>query len=139
MAKRKQQHHKQLHHKQVHKERGTWLSIFLVLTMIHSVLAVYLVLNSVQQQYAPQKPVIIASLIFISIATIIAAVAIWYWKKWGLYLYGIATVVAMTIHLVMTGSLLVLFYDIIPPAILAYLLNSHNKWRYFEPADDKSK
>jgi hypothetical protein len=134
MAKRKQ-----LHHKQVHKERGIWLSVFLILTMIHSVLAVYLVMNSVQQQYAPQTPIIIASLIFISIATIISAIGIWYWKKWGLYLYGIATVVAMIIHLVITGQLLVLFYDIIPPAILAYLLNSHNKWRYFEPVDDKSK
>ena len=123
-------------HKQQHKERGTWLSIWLILIMIHGALATVLVLDSLRQQYAPDKPLIIASLIFISVASIISAIAIWFWKKWGLYLYAVATIVGMVAHLVMTGSLLVLFYDIIPPAILAYLLNSHNKWRYFEPADD---
>ena len=123
-------------HKQQHKERGTWLSIWLILIMIHGALATVLVLDSLKQQYAPDKPLIIASLIFISVASIISAIAIWFWKKWGLYLYAVATIVGMVAHLVMTGSLLVLFYDIIPPAILAYLLNSHNKWRYFEPADD---
>ena len=100
--------------KHQNKERGTWLSIWLILIMIHGVLATYLVLDFLKQQYAPFRPIIIASLIFISVAAIISAIAIWFWKKWGLYLYVIATIVGMATHLVMTGSLLVLFYDIIP-------------------------
>lgn len=122
--------------KHQNKERGTWLSILLILIMIHGAFATYLVLDLLKQQYAPSRPIIIASLIFISVAAIISAIAIWFWKKWGLYLYVIATIVGMATHLVMTGSLLVLFYDIIPPAILAYLLNSHNRWRYFEPTNE---
>jgi hypothetical protein len=122
--------------KHQHKERGGWLSAWLIIIMIHGVFATVLVLDALKQQYAPSKPLIMASLIFISVATVISAIAIWYWKKWGLYLYAIATVVGMTTHLVMTGQLLVLFYDIIPPAILAYLLNVHNKWRYFEPTNE---
>ena len=118
------------------KERGGWLSAWLILIMIHGVFATFLVLDALKQQYAPSKPLIMASLIFISIAAVIAAIAIWYWKKWGLYLYAITIVVGMATHLVMTGSLLVLFYDIIPPVILAYLLNAHNKWRYFEPTNE---
>lgn len=118
------------------KERGGWLSAWLILIMIHGVIATLLVLDALKQQYAPSKPLIMASLIFISIAAVIAAIAIWYWKKWGLYLYAIAIVVGMATHLVMTGSLLILFYDIIPPVILAYLLNVHNKWRYFEPTNE---
>ena len=122
--------------KHQHKERGGWLSAWLILIMIHGVFATFLVLDALKQQYAPSKPLIMASLIFISVATVIAAIAIWYWKKWGLYLYAIATVVGIVTHIVMTGSLLVVFYDIIPPAILGYLLNSHNKWRYFETPNE---
>lgn len=122
--------------KHQNKERGAWLSILLIFIMIHGAFATCLVLDFLKQQYAPSRPIIIASLIFISIATVISAIAIWFWKKWGLYLYVISTIVSMVVHLVMTGSLLVLFYDIIPPAILAYLLNSHNRWRYFESKDE---
>ena len=121
--------------KQQHKERGGWLSAWLILIMIHGVFATLLVLDALKQQYAPSKPLIMGSLIFISVATVISAIGIWFWKKWGLYLYAVATVVSIISHIVMTGNLLVVFYDIIPPAILAYLLNSHNKWRYFETTD----
>ena len=69
--------------KHQHKERGGWLSAWLILIMIHGVIATLLVLDALKQQYAPSKPLIMASLIFISIAAVIAAIAIWYWKKWG--------------------------------------------------------
>lgn len=122
--------------KHQNKERGAWLSILLIFIMIHGAFATFLVLDFLKQQYAPSRPIILVSLIFISVATFISAIAIWFWKKWGLYLYVISTIVSMAMHLIMTGSLLVLFYDIIPPAILAYLLNSHNRWRYFEPKEE---
>lgn len=122
--------------KHQNKERGAWLSILLIFIMTHGAFATFLVLDFLKQQYAPSRPIILVSLIFISVATFISAIAIWFWKKWGLYLYVISTIVSMAMHLIMTGSLLVLFYDIIPPAILAYLLNSHNRWRYFEPKEE---
>ena len=121
---------------QQHKERGGWLTAWLIIIALHGVLATYLVFNALKQEYAPSKPLIITSLIFISTASVIAAIAIWYWKKWGLYLYAATIIIGMATHIVMTGSLLFVFFDIIPLAILGYLLNAHNKWRYFESTKD---
>lgn len=118
--------------KQQNRERGGWLSAWLIIIILHGALMTFLVLDSLKQEYAPNRPFIIATLLIISIADVVAALAIWKWKKWGLYLYAAAIVVGIFIHLIITGSLLVVFYDVIPLAILGYLLNTHNKWRYFD-------
>ena len=118
--------------KQQHKVRGCGLSGMLILIALHGVLSVVLVRDAVRGEYAPQMPLILASLVIIAIADIIAAIGMWYWKKWGLYLFAIATLIGIGAHIVLTANIWIAIYDIIPLGILGYLINTHNKMRYFE-------
>ncbi len=118
--------------KNQNKERGCWITGVLILIIIHGLFAIYLVNDAIKQEYAPSRPILITILIVISLMNIIAAIAMWYWKKWGLYLFTAATLIGIAAHILMTGSMLVAFYDIIPLAFLVYLYNMQNKLRYLE-------
>jgi hypothetical protein len=47
----------------------------------------------------------------------------WFWKKWGLYMYVAVTFIQMAAHMVLTATVWVGFYDAIPLLITGYLLN----------------
>ncbi len=63
------------------------------------------------------------------LANIAAAVGIWYWKKWGLYVYAASTILALVAGLISVG-IWSLFYMVLPLAIIGWVLRS--KWSYFE-------
>jgi len=71
-------------------------------------------------------------MILISIADIVAAIGIWFWKQWAIYLYVISTVVATAIAIVVTASVWASLYQMLPVAILGYVLNLQNKQKLFE-------
>jgi hypothetical protein len=62
------------------------------------------------------------------LANVVAAVGIWYWKKWGPYVYAYSAILALVIGLVTVGVWSV-FYMVLPVAILGWLLRT--KWDYF--------
>jgi hypothetical protein len=111
------------------KERGTWLSIWLILIILHSILSVILIIDLTKQPDATTLPWYLSLLFIAAVAKIVAAVAIWLWERWGLYLYAGAILVSTIIGILMTGTLLIVFNDVLPLAILGYLLR--NKWDYF--------
>jgi hypothetical protein len=111
----------------VKKERGTVLSILLALVFLHSVFATLLAYSSLKEEYVRSITWVLPVLALVSLAGIVAAVGMWYWKKWGIYLYVGASVVAMVIHIIMTGSTWVVFYDLLPVAILGYVINLQSK------------
>jgi hypothetical protein len=118
--------------KQVSKKRGALLSTLLVIALLHGILGAFLAYYSLQTVYADQKTWVLIGLALASLANAVAAAAMWYWKKWGIYLYVAAAVAQAVIHLVLTGSLLVVFYDFIPVLILGYVINLQMKSNLFE-------
>jgi hypothetical protein len=56
----------------------------------------------------------------------------WYWKQWGIYLYAVVCIVQAVVHLMLTGQMMVMFYDILPVAVLAYIINLQSKRQLFE-------
>lgn len=117
--------------KPVHKERGTLLSVLYVLIGLHGVLGAYIGYVTMKTEYV-KAPWALAVLTLVSVAAIAAAVAMWYWKQWGIYLYAVVCIVQAVVHLMMTGSMMVMFYDILPVAILAYIINLQSKRQLFE-------
>jgi membrane protein YdbS with pleckstrin-like domain len=111
------------------RERGTWLSLWLILILLHGIFASGLIWYLRAQRSDPSPSWMLAILFVLAIADIVAAVAAWYWKKWGLWLYTISTVIGIVVGLVLTASQLIVFHDIIPLAILGYLVR--NKWGDF--------
>jgi hypothetical protein len=107
--------------KPAHKERGCWLTGMLILIIIHGIFASLLIFYLRRQPYA-DTALWQAILVLLAIADIVAAIAIWYWKRWGFVLYAISTAIGIAIGLVLTASQLVVFHDIVPLAILGYLV-----------------
>ena len=116
------------HQQSVEKERGCWLTGWLVLMAIDGIVASLLVFY-LRRQPGSDSPLWLAVLAGLSIATVVAAIAIWYWKRWGLVLYAITVVISIAVGLVLTRSQLWVFHEIIPLAILGYLIR--DKWAYF--------
>jgi hypothetical protein len=117
--------------KPVHKERGTLLSVLYILIGLHGVLGAYIGYATMKSEYA-KAPWVLPVLTLVSIAAIVAAVAMWYWKEWGIYLYAVVCIAQAAVHLMVTGDLFVVFYDILPVAILAYVINLQSKRKLFE-------
>lgn len=115
MTKRKQNH-------AALKERGTWLSLWLILILVHGIFASGLIWYLRNQRNDPSPSWILVVLFLLAVADIVAALAAWNWKKWGLWLYTVSTAVGIVIGLVLTASQLVVFHDIIPLVILGYLV-----------------
>jgi hypothetical protein len=111
------------------KQRGGWLTAWLILMILHSAFATYLIMDLRKQQMG-SVPLVLSILIVLNLADIVSAVAVWNWRKWGFTLYGISTLISIVLGLILTGTQLVVFHDIIPFAILGYLLR--RKWQYFD-------
>lgn len=118
--------------KQVRKNRGIVLSVLLVIIFLHGLLATYLVYSSLKEAYIGQKTTILVAMLLISLADLIAAIAMWFWKQWGIYLYIVATVAVAAISIIMTASVWVSLYQFIPVAILGYVISLQNKQKLFE-------
>ena len=112
----------------VHKERGTWLSLWLILIMIQGLIASGLIWY-LRAQNNESSPVWMLAILFVlGIADIVAAIGAWNWKKWGLWLYVVSTVAGIAVGLVLTRTQLIVFHDIIPLVILGYLVKDKQQW-----------
>ena len=113
---------------QPHKVRGFGLSLVLVIMALHGIFGTVLY-YTIRTQEALDRPWLISLMVLHSLANVIAAIGIWYWKKWALYVYAASTAVAIFAGLVAIGAWSV-FYMFLPLAILGWLLRT--KWDYFE-------
>jgi hypothetical protein len=116
--------------KTIARDRGTWLSIWLILIMLHGVFAAGLIWYLRAQRNDPSPSWILAILFALGVADIVAAVAAWNWKKWGLWLYAFATAAGIVVGLVLTASQLIVFHDLVPLVILGLLIR--DKRGYFD-------
>ena len=92
------------------KTRGGCLTIWLILMMLFSAIGAYGYLRFVEFMEYPISPAVQILLVGLSIAQIVCAIAIWMWKKWGVYACianGVAVIVINTmIHVPIMQSLL---------------------------------
>jgi hypothetical protein len=116
------------------KERGIGLTIVLVLIMVHSILTAFAYLritNNSTSFIAPWVetaiPWFVTALFIAAVAKFVAAAAIWMWERWGIYLFLGATLVDVAIGILLTGTTLIAFNEILPVAILAWLVRDRMK------------
>jgi len=112
--------------KKLHKNRGTLLVIFLVIMILHGIVTAVMYHASASEA---ERPILIGLMTLHSLMNIAAGVGIWYWKKWGLYVYAVSTILALVVGLVTVGMWST-FSIILPLAILGWILSE--KWDYFE-------
>jgi hypothetical protein len=113
------------------RERGIWLSIWLIIIMLYGIGVAVFIYVAANQPDAPSSfPWYITALVISVMAKLSGAIAIWNWRRWGLFLYTGGVVLAVIVGLVLTGLLSLVFVYIIPLAILGWLLK--DKYSYFQ-------
>ncbi len=118
----------QLKKKPQAKVRGTWLTVALVIIALHGLLAAIFYATVRLQEADLDRPMVLTLMSIHFLANLVAAIGIWYWKKWALYVYAMSAVLALVLGLVTVGAWSV-FYMILPVAILGWLLQT--KWDNF--------
>jgi cation transport ATPase len=118
--------------KQVKKERGGLLTSIYIFIILHGALAAYMVYASFKPAYGVDRTWAVVAMVVSALLNVVAGFGMWNWKKWGIMLYGVSAVIASVIGLVFTGSMLVIFYQLIPFAILIYILTLKDKRQFFE-------
>ena len=103
------------------KERGCWLTGWLILMVVHGLFSAYLIYD-LQKQGTAALVWVLPTLFIVALAKVVAAFALWRWKRWGFWLYGIAIAVGIAAGLVITRSNWIVFHDIIPLVITGYIV-----------------
>ena len=124
--------HTKGHHSHAKKERGGWLTAAIVYMVLHSLLMLGGMYGNNLLTGAALPPTwFILSAVGAAIADIVAAFALWRWKKWGLTLYLISTSVIIVLGILATGAAMMWsFSRLLPFIIVGYIVRS--KWEYFE-------
>lgn len=110
------------------KVRGTILTILLVVMALHGIVAGYFFYTYRMSTAYLDRPWILSLMAIHSLANVVAAVGIWNWKKWALYVYAASTVLALVVGLISVGIWSV-FYMILPFVIVGWVLR--DKWANF--------
>ncbi len=109
------------------RTRGPLLTAVLILIAVHGVFTAVLLLSL--RKAPDQGPPVwlwVAALI-LALADITAAVALWRWRKWGLWLYAASQLASIAVGLVALPFALAAFHGIVPLGILAYVLSYQRK------------
>ena len=104
------------------KQRNTLLTIALVLVILHGILVVALFWAGAPETQRTVGSIALWLTILAAVGDVVAAVGMWNWKRWGIYLYAIATVAAAVGALLATGSMLFLFGSMLPAIIVLYIV-----------------
>jgi len=110
------------------KERGIWVQLLLIFMAVHGIFASYFYYTVRTQEPYLDRPMILTLMVIHSLANVVSAVGIWYWKKWALYVYAGSTILALVVGLLTVGVWSV-FYFMLPLAIVGWVLR--DKWSYF--------
>jgi hypothetical protein len=114
------------------KVRGGWLTAALIFIAVHAVITAVLLLVFKKQAAPIPTPWLWTAAVLVALAEIGGAVAMWFWKRWGLYLFIAAILAGIVVGFFVFPSLFTAFHGIIPVLILSYILQRQNKLRLLE-------
>lgn len=107
--------------------RGALLTIAIIFVGLHGLLYTALTYGTIQAAGREQSPLYLTLLLLASLASVVAAVGLWLWKRWGWYLFLVAGLASAAIALLATGSIWMLFGSLLQTIIVAYIIFPHLK------------
>ena len=128
MSKSSKNKQKKAQHKP-RKTRGTLLTIALVVMILHGLLAAIFYAVARFDTTNLDRPWALGLMVVHFLANVAAAVGLFYWQKWAMYVYAGSTIIAVVVGLLTVGIWSV-FYMVLPLVIIGWLLRT--KWSYFE-------
>jgi hypothetical protein len=104
------------------KQRNTLLTIALVIVFLHGLLMFAIFWTVRPEAERAWTNIAVWLMIFSAVGDIVAAAAMWYWKRWGIYLYGAAAVASAIVAVMASGDLFLLFGALLPAIIVLYIV-----------------
>jgi hypothetical protein len=114
------------------KQRGFWLSFWLIIFILFELLWFFLIIDYRQQTPTNTLPWYISLLLLATIAKVVGLAGVWFWERWGVQVYAVAVIVSIVVGLIMTANWIISFNEVIPLVILGWLIR--DKWEYFGEA-----
>ena len=108
--------------KQASKHRSTLLTVALVIVILHGILMAAMYWTVLPDAQRTLGNIALLGMFGAAAATVVAGVAMWFWKRWGIYLYGVASVVEAVIALLASGSIFLLFGALLPAIVVLYIV-----------------
>ena len=104
------------------KRRNTLLTIALVIVLLHGILMTAIFWTVRPDVERNLGSVAVWIMLRSSVADVVAASGRWYWKRWGIYLYGVAAIGAAIVAVMASGDLFLLFGALLPAIIVLYIV-----------------
>jgi hypothetical protein len=111
------------------KTRGTLLTIALIFMVLHGLAAFVYYAVARTDTSIVSRPWLVGLMSLHFLLNVVAAVGIWFWQKWALYVYAGSTILAVVVGLLTIG-IWSTFYMVMPFVIIGWLLRT--KWSYFQ-------
>lgn len=108
--------------KPAQKRRNTLLTIALVLVILHGIVLALVFWSIEPEASRTLTNISLAVAALAALADVVAGVAMWFWKKWGIYLYAASAIATAIAGLVASGSLLMVFSALLPAIIVLYIV-----------------
>ena len=104
------------------KNRGALITIALVIVFLHGIVLTAVYFSMLGEAARSVGNWALMTMFVTSAADIVAAAAMWFWKRWGMLLYGIAAVVQAVVIVLASGDIFLLFGALLPAIIVLYIL-----------------
>ena len=104
------------------KHRNTWLTVALVIVFLHGILMAAIFWTVRPDVEKTWGNIAVWIMILSAVGDIVAAVAMWLWKRWGIYLYGLAAIGSAIVAVMASGDLFLLFGALLPAIIVLYIV-----------------
>jgi hypothetical protein len=104
------------------KHRNTLLTIALIVVILHGLFMFAVYWTSVPDVQRGPTSWALWVMLLSAAASVVAGIAMWAWKKWGIYLFGAAAVAEAVVGLLATGSLMMVFGALLPAIIVLYII-----------------
>lgn len=104
------------------KERGALITTVLVIVVLHGILMSAAYWSMIGEAERNVGNWALVAMFVTSAADIVAAAALWFWKRWGMILYGVAAAVQAVIAVLATGDIFLIFGALLPAIIVLYIL-----------------
>ena len=118
--------------KPVVKTRGTFLTVALVLMTIDAIISAVLPFVYHKNTIDITQPWLIAAALAVGLVGVAGVVLMWFWKRWGIYLFLASVAGSIAVGLVVYPSQFAAFHAMIPLLILGAALSRGNKMPLFE-------
>ena len=122
-------HHKSTHHEPA-RQRGALLTIAIILVVFHGILYTALAYPAIREQGLAESSLLLVLFLVCALADIVAGVAMWFWKRWGVYLFVVAGITTAIIVLIATASMTMFIGAFLHMVIVGYIV--YPRLKYFD-------